>query len=379
MCYLERKKHKAFYRYVLTKNKNGVNEMDQKIKAFIESQIASRLFPGAVVYVKKDSTILLHEAFGKAFHTIDVKREMNKDTLFDIASLTKVVMTTIILKLITDNKFSLHTTIAEVLPAINKRFDNAIGTISVQQLLTHSSGLLDWYPFYTSSENFYDQLEKIVSKNELTKGVRYSDLNFMLVAEIIKETTKLPLQEALNQYLSIPLKLKTMKYGPVRTNNVAATEFGNQIEQNMCKLRNISYSFWRDTSNPICGQVNDGNAHYYFNGVSGHAGLFADAGDLIKIGEVYTNLGQLEGREFISQNLIKQAMTKQVGTRGLGWELTDIYPTGFGHTGFTGTSLWVDSVRKLNVVVLTNRLHTNAPSNINEFRKKLHELIDAEV
>jgi serine-type D-Ala-D-Ala carboxypeptidase len=348
--------------------------MDQKIKALIESQINAELFPGAVVYVKKENNILFHEAFGKAF-----KREMTKDTLFDIASLTKVVMTTIILKLITENKFSLHSTIAELLPAVNKLSDNAIGNISVQQLLTHSSGLIDWYPFYTSSANFYDQLAKIVSLNAKTNGVRYSDLNFMLVGEIIKESTKLPLQEALNLYISIPLKLKTMKYGPVRSNNVAATEFGNQIEQNMCKLQNLFFSNWRDTATPICGQVNDGNAYYYFNGVSGHAGLFANAEELSKIGEIYTNLGQLEGRDFISQTLIKQAMTKQVGTRGLGWELSDIYPTGCGHTGFTGTSLWIDSMRKLTVVVLTNRLYTVAPQNINEFRKKLHELIDAEV
>jgi serine-type D-Ala-D-Ala carboxypeptidase len=374
MCCLERKKLKVFYRYVLVKNKNGVNEMDQKIKVLVESQINAGMFPGAVVYVKKENNILFHEAFGKAF-----KREMTKDTLFDIASLTKVVMTTVILKLITENKFSLHSTIAELLPAVNKLSDNAIGNISVQQLLTHSSGLIDWYPFYTSSANFYDQLAKIVSLNAKTNGVRYSDLNFMLVGEIIKESTKLPLQEALNLYISIPLKLKTMKYGPVRSNNVAATEFGNQIEQNMCKLRNILFSNWRDTAIPICGQVNDGNAYYYFNGVSGHAGLFANAEDLSKIGEIYTNLGQLDGRDFISQTLIKQAMTKQVGTRGLGWELSDIYPTGCGHTGFTGTSLWIDSVRKLTVVVLTNRLYTVAPQNINEFRKKLHELIDAEV
>jgi serine-type D-Ala-D-Ala carboxypeptidase len=379
MCYLERHKPKEFYRYVLANNQNGVNEMDQKIKAFIESQINAGLFPGAIVFVKKDSTILFHEAFGKAFNTNDVKREMTKDTLFDIASLTKVVMTTVILKLITENKFSLHSTVADLLPAVNKRSDDSLGNISVQQLLTHSSGLIDWYPFYTSSANFYDQLAKIVSMNEKTNGVRYSDLNFMLVAEIIKESTKLPLQEALNLYISIPLKLNTMKYGPVRSNNVAATEFGNQIEQNMCKLRNIFFSNWRDPAIPTCGQVNDGNAYYYFNGVSGHAGLFANAEDLSKFGEIYTNLGQLDGRGFISQTLIKQAITKQIGTRGLGWELSDIYPTGCGHTGFTGTSLWIDSVRKLTVVVLTNRLHTVAPQNINEFRKKLHEMIDVEV
>jgi serine-type D-Ala-D-Ala carboxypeptidase len=353
--------------------------MDQKIMAFIESQINAGLFSGAVVYVKKDHTVLFHEAFGKAFNTNGVKRYMNKDTLFDIASLTKVVMTTIILKLITENKFSLHSTVGELLPEVKKRPSDAIGNIPVQQLLTHSSGLLDWYPFYTSSGNFYDQLAKIVSTNEKTEGERYSDLNFMLVAEIIKESTKLSLQEAVNQYIRIPLGLRTMEYGPVHSDNVAATEFGNQIEQNMCKLRNLSFSQWRDKGVPIYGQVNDGNAHYYFDGVSGHAGLFANAEDLSKIGEVYTNMGLLEGKTYISEKLIKQAITRQIGTRGLGWEMSDLYPTGCGHTGFTGTSLWIDSMRKLTVVVLTNRLHTDTPQNINEFRKKLHVMIDAEV
>ncbi|MBE4910558.1 beta-lactamase family protein [Bacillus luteolus] len=350
--------------------------MDEKVKVFIESQIHAGVFPGAVVYVKKDNTVLLHEAYGKALNTKDDKRDMNKDTLFDIASLTKVVITTIILKLISENKFSLHSTVAELLPAVT---DESIGTISLQQLLTHSSGLLDWYPFYSSSEDFYNQLVKIVSTNEKTEGVRYSDLNYMLLAEIVKESTKRSLQEALNQYIRIPLNAKTMSYGPVVSNNVAATEFGNRIEQNMCKERNVSFSGWRDINLPICGQVNDGNAYYYFKGVSGHAGLFADAEDLSKIGEVYTNLGKLDGKEYISQSIVEQAIAKQIGTRGLGWELSDIYPTGCGHTGFTGTSLWIDPVRRLTVVVLTNRLHTDSPQNINAFRRKLHEMIDAAV
>lgn len=353
--------------------------MDEKIKDFIESQINAGMFPGAVVYVKIGSNVLLHEAYGKALNTIDAQRDMSKTTLFDIASLTKVVITTIILKLISENKFSLHSTVGDLLPAVT---DDSIGTISVQQLLTHSSGLLDWYPFYASNADFYSQLAKanIVSTNEKTKGVRYSDLNYMLAAEIIKESTKLSLQEALNQYIRSPLKVNTMTYGPIHSTDIAATEFGNRIEQSMCKQRNVSFSGWRDTNLPICGQVNDGNAYYYFNGVSGHAGLFANAEDLSKIGEVYTNLGQLDGKGYISQTLIKQAINNQVGTRGLGWEMSDMYPNGCGHTGFTGTSLWIDSVRKLTVVILTNRLHTAGnPQNINAFRKKLHEMIDVEI
>ncbi|QOR67045.1 serine hydrolase [Cytobacillus suaedae] len=351
--------------------------MDEKIKVFIESKIDDGLFPGAVVYVKKENTVLLHEASGKAFNTKDIKRDMTKDTLFDIASLTKVVITTIILKLITENKFSLDSTVGDLLPTVS---NGSIGSISVQQLLTHSSGLLDWYPFYTSNEAFYNQLEKIVSTNDKQKGVRYSDINYMLAAEIIKESTKLPIEEAFNQYIRNPLKARTMSYGPVHSDNVAATEFGNRIEQSMCYVRDLLFSGWRDINHPICGQVNDGNAYYYFKGVSGHAGLFASAEDLSKIGEIYTNLGQLDGKDYISTTLIKQAMTKQVGTRGLGWEMSDLYPTGCGHTGFTGTSLWIDPVRRLTVVVLTNRLHTSDnPQNINEFRKKLHEMIDAAV
>ncbi len=350
--------------------------MDEKVKVLIESQIHAGVFPGAVVYVKKDNTVLLHEAFGKALNTKNVKRDMNKDTLFDIASLTKVVITTIILKLISEGKFSLHSTVRNLLPAVS---DDSTGSITVEQLLTHSSGLLDWYPFYTRNIDFYSQLENIVATNEKTTGVQYSDLNYMLLAEIVKESTKRSLQEALNQYIRIPLNAKIMSYGPVVSNNVAATEFGNRIEQSMCKERNLSFSKWRDTDLPICGQVNDGNAYYYFNGVSGHAGLFANAEDLSKIGEVYTNLGQIDSKEYISQTLAEQAITKQVGTRGLGWEMSDLYPSGCGHTGFTGTSLWIVPVRKLTVVVLTNRLHTDAPQNINEFRRKLHELIDKEV
>jgi CubicO group peptidase (beta-lactamase class C family) len=334
-------------------------------------------FPGGVCQIVKDGHCLFLRSYGTASTEHDT-RGMTYSTLFDIASLTKIVTTTIILRLVTIGKLSLEQTVKQSLSPIaaNPILADYFSKVTIQDLLTHRSGLIAWYPFYSGHLNFYDRLRYIVSTTHVSEaGVRYSDLNFMLLGQIIQEATGLTLKQAVHQLIRQPLHMQRMDYGPVDEQDVAATEFGNRTEQRMCLERGLSFDHWRESNKAICGEVNDGNAFYFFQGAAGHAGLFADAEDVSKLGQLYINRGQCNGKHYIDPDLIELSITEQDASRGLGWEFSVIFPEGYGHTGFTGTSLWLVPEKKLTVVTLTNRLHLEEPKNINSFRKELHETI----
>ena len=135
----------------------------------------------------------------------------------------------------------------------------------------------------------------------------------------------------------------------------------------MCAERGIAFAGWRPHE-PVRGQVNDGNAYYYFGGVAGSAGLFATAGAYEKLGRFFLNA---------EASLFVESQKEQEPTRGLGWQVGEMYPEGCGHTGFTGTSLYISRKRNLGVVAFTNRLFfpEENPNNPNEFRSALHRAV----
>ncbi|MCD8510554.1 MAG: beta-lactamase family protein [Bacillus sp. (in: Bacteria)] len=355
--------------------------LEQQIHEYLTGKMNEKLFPGYSCMATKDENLVLKQFGGYA--VMDKAQHVSSDTVYDLASVSKIVTTTMILRLITLNKLSLETSINECLPEIQKRkrLLDTIGNITIYQLLTHSSKILAWYPFYThKGMSFYEILDYLLSsltlpESELTDGVKYSDLNFMLLGEIIKEVTKTSLSDALKLLITEPLSLRSMQYGPIHT-NVAATEFGNQIEQRMVQERGLQFHSWRPDYKPIYGEVNDGNTHYFWEGQAGHAGIFSNIQDIHRIGRLYIEGGGLIGATFISKELIKKSLEKQVGSRGLGWSYSPMFPKGCGHTGFTGPTLWVVPQEKLVVSFLTNRLHVESkPKNINDVRQTLHEKI----
>jgi CubicO group peptidase (beta-lactamase class C family) len=297
--------------------------------------------------------------------------------MYAIASITKIVTTTIIFILATEGKININFNLNKYIPKISEdeKLSKTIGNIYIMQLLTHTSGLISWFPFYTKSEDLYSILKSInctTGSNE----VMYSDLNFILLGEVIKTVTKLSLKEAVVHYIKESLNLKTLGYGPVHSSNVAPTEFGNQIEKQMCNDRGLSFDGWREEGVPIKGEVNDGNAFYYFNGQSGHAGIFSDKYDLAKIAQLYLNGGEVESDRLIRYDLVQTSMKEHCPTRGLGWQFSSIYPDGLGHTGFTGTTLFLIPNKKLVAVTLASRLHEKEPKFLNEFRQELHNSIN---
>lgn len=333
--------------------------MENQLDLIINKYIKEEYFPSAVCHVFNGSKTFYNKAFGN----------VNTDTIFDVASLSKIVTTTEILMLIDEGKINLEGKISTYLPIINKyqTLKERLKHVTIERLLTHNSGIIDWYPFYAEEGTVFDVMDKAIGKYEKFEGTLYSDLNFMLLGEIIKVATGLTLEESLDKYIKEPLSIKNMCYCPKNRTNIAPTSYGNIIEEEMCKERNIQFHNWRSHDEAFVGEVNDGNSYYFFNGVAGHAGIFADVQAYVDLCRYYMTSGS---------ELIKNSMKEHREGRGLGWQVTELYPYGCGHSGFTGTSLWICREKNIAAVIFTNRLYTKGETkNLNNFRKEIHNCI----
>lgn len=333
--------------------------MEKQIDLIIDKYIYEEYFPSAVCYVFNDKETLYNKAFGN----------VNKDTLFDVASLSKIVTSTEILMLINEEKIDLNTKINTYLPIINeyKALKERLTDVTVEQLLTHNSGIVDWYPFYSEKGTVFDVMDKAIGKYEKFEGTLYSDLNFILLSEIIKSVLGVTLEESLEKYIKQPLNMKNIFYNPKDINKIAPTSYGNIIEEKMCKERKIEFKNWRSHDKAFKGDVNDGNAYYFFNGVSGHAGIFADVQAYVELCRYYMTS---------DNELIKLSMNEHREGRGLGWQISESYPFGCGHSGFTGTSVWICKDKNIAAVTFTNRLYTKGETkDLLNFRKEIHNCI----
>ncbi|NCB02548.1 MAG: class A beta-lactamase-related serine hydrolase [Spirochaetia bacterium] len=316
-------------------------------------ELARQSFTTSHLRIEKWGTLLYEKMWESGEH-ID-------NPLFDIASITKLFTTTALLRLITIKVLKEETSIKDILPLYPKSIHN----IRVKELLTHSSGLIPWYPFYVRKEKSIEEiLEEIVEKNPLTPGTVYSDINFILLGKIIESVTNESLQDAFKNLLFIPLQLDETTFHP-NTYRCVPTESGNRIEAAMLRDRNLSFHNFRPLDKAIVGECNDGNCYYYFKGVSGHAGLFSNAKDLHKLLHVYNK----NNNEYLLPSLVHKALTNQKEKRGYGFQLGDNYPHGgVGHTGFTGTYLYLHPQLGYTISILTNRLHSPHPHDIKPYR-----------
>jgi CubicO group peptidase (beta-lactamase class C family) len=343
-------------------------------EAFIKRAIENSYFPGAVVYVEQKGETVYHEGFGYASMFPEM-RLMDKDMIFDLASITKIFTTTLVLKLIDEEKIKLQTKVNEHIPELGE----VAPEVTIEHLLCHTSGFPAWYPFYTQKEDFFTCLTKMKGVTIPDVQVEYSDLNFIILGIIIEKIESATLDHIVIEKLSKPLQMKTIQYRPptFMKHQIVATELGNQIEKQMVRERNLKFERWRTET--IWGEVNDGNSYYYLKGVSGHAGLFANVHDLAKLARIYLQHTNYPGStRYLSSTLINssyQNHTIELGSgRGLGWHLSDTEREGFGHTGFTGTSLWIVPDKQLIMILLTNRLHNEKPKSITAIRNQFHQL-----
>lgn len=340
--------------------------MTSYLTEWIQKEVEKETVPGIVIGIYKKNNQLYENSFG--YSSVYPTREaMTIDTVFDLASLTKVVCTTpLVLKLIGSGEIHLHDRVSLFLPAF-KTDDKE--NITIYHLLTHTSGLRAHHPFYNdSSKDVLTEIGALPLINQVGEEVVYSDLGFITLYYFIEAVTGTSFAEHAKHHLFKPLEMRNTGFFP-QSNNVAATEFDPESKQ------------W------LKGIVHDENARH-LGGVSGHAGLFSTLTDLEAYINMITNDGFFNGKEIIPKPLLQLARTcatsNQKERRGLGWLMKSSGPStcgdlfsesSYGHTGFTGTSLWIDPVNDLQVIVLTNRVHFGRENQILRFRSRLHNLI----
>jgi serine-type D-Ala-D-Ala carboxypeptidase len=345
----------------------GIATADSLINASIGT-----LIPGAVFLVAKDGQVVHERAFGHAqlhdyaMRPMAAPRAMRTSTMFDLASVSKVMATTFAIMLLADRGLiDVDAPVSRYLPDFRGPH---LDSITVRHLLNHSSGLVQWQPLYYHAANGTETY-RVIREMPLAWGVgdarHYSDLGFMLLGYIVERVSGQPLDTFLEQNLYRPLGLRSTTFNPRARGftEFAATEPGNVYERHMVYDSTFGYRYrgdptawngWRQYV--LNGEVDDGNAFYAHGGVAGHAGLFSTAADLHVLLDLLNNRGAHRGRRYIRPAIVDLFLTRDRYQNYLGWQAPRGLPEGsFSHTGFTGTYVLGVPKYKLSVVLLTNR------------------------
>jgi CubicO group peptidase (beta-lactamase class C family) len=348
-------------------NSYQFNEVDGVINKAIEDEA----FPGVVLLLWKDGKTIYEKAYGN--YTYESTSPIVKtNTIFDLASLTKVVATTTAAMICYDrNLFSLNDKVIKYIPefAVNGKEN-----ITIKNLLIHNSGLPAWKRFYGRDLTYDDVINEIYSSElEYKTGEKtvYSDLGVITLGKIIEKVSGKALDVFCKDEIFLPLKMNSTFYNPPDSlkKYCAPTESDN---------------YWRMKT--LQGEVHD-ETSVMLNGAAGHAGLFSTAQDIASLMMVLMNKGKYNDVPFIKQSTI-ELFTKrnsEGSTRALGWDTKSdsgssagkyFSKNSFGHTGYTGTSIWTDPERNLFIVFLTNRVYpTRENTRIQKVRPQLHNAI----
>ena len=363
---------------------------DSAISAFLAERISAGDFPSAVYLVAQEGEPVFLEALGYAV-VQPQKILATVNTIYDLASLTKPLVTGLLgSRLIETGELVLDKTVSHYLHEFER---SNVQAITVRQLLTHSSGLPAWRPLYIGAQGDRDRVLTIIADSQLEykPGTRvvYSDLGFITLGLLLERLTGKQISDLAQSEIFRPLKLKRTFFNPEQSmqTGIAACELGNSHEREACSETSSSqYTSWREEL--IWGQVHDGNA-FFLGGAAGHAGLFGDAADTLVIANEF-----LAGRSQLLKpktcELFLTNMTEGLNeARSVGWQLAAtegstagpaLASNSFGHTGFTGTSCWIDPNNERVFVLLTNRTHAHSLpfTNINSVRRQFHTLaVDA--
>ena len=320
------------------------------LRAVLDRARADSAFPGAFAVVGRAGGVLAQYGVGSLDWSASSRPD--EQTIWDMASLTKVVaMTSAVMQLTEGGQLDLHAPVARYLPEFN---GPAKDRVTVRHLLTHSSGLPAWRPLYKETYTpVAARALAVATPLDTLPGVRmvYSDLGAIILGQIVERLSGERLDEYVTRHVFGPLGMTSTTYRPgtALLPRIAPTEFDS----------------WRQRH--IRGEVHDENA-FGLGGVSGHAGLFSTGHDLARFVRMYLSGGALDGVRLVSPQTIRQFTTVQDSTlsnRALGWETpngsnsagTIMKRPAFGHTGFTGTSIWMDPSRDLFVILLTNRVN----------------------
>jgi CubicO group peptidase (beta-lactamase class C family) len=336
--------------------------------AAIEAAIADHKCPGGVLWLEHNG-VVYEKAYGERSLVPD-REPMTEDTIFDMASLTKVEATTpAVMLLIQRGQVKLDAPVCTYIPEFK---GGGKELVTVRELLTHTSGLP---PDIETTNNWHGWKTAIkmacAVKLDAPPGTlyKYSDINFILLGEIVRRIGKMPLNVFVQKEIYEPLKMTDTGFLPPKS-----------------KLPRIAPTEVVD-GKPWHGIVHDPTARH-MGGVAGHAGLFSTASDLARYARMMLNMGELDGVRIFEPETVKLMTSPQSPPavdvlHGLGWDIDSpyagprgkLFPIGsYGHTGWTGTSLWIDPYSKTFVIFLSNRNHPTEAGSVISLRRKLGTL-----
>jgi CubicO group peptidase (beta-lactamase class C family) len=355
-----------------------------RIETFLRDRITAGDFPGASYLVADGGTILAEGALGRAVVEPEII-PAGLATLYDLASLTKPLSTALLAALLrAEGALRLEDCLAQHLPEWSGGDERDV--ITLHDLLTHRSGLPAWAPLYVHAADRAGRIAWLRRVPLLAApgiGVTYSDLGYILLGFALERTTGRPLEALFAERVTRPLGIADLLFRPVgeERRRIAATEAGNARERQLAGPDGDRYNGWR--SGMIWGEVHDQNA-WTLGGAAGHAGLFGTARAVHALALQFLDRGggllEARDREMFRVN---QTAGSEEG-RSVGFQLAstrgsaaaDVLPgAAFGHTGFTGTSLWIDADRGLVYILLTNRVHPRFREfSMNAVRRDFHRL-----
>jgi uncharacterized protein YbbC (DUF1343 family) len=344
-------------------------EQMSAISGIVEKAMSDNQIPGAVVLVGNQGRVVYREAFGHR-SLAPQQSLMTPDTIFDISSLTKVVATTTaVMQLVEKGKLLLDKPVVKYWPGFKGKGKNKI---TVRQLLTHYSGLRPDLDLNHQWSGRKEVLKLIAAEKPVSPpGTRfiYSDINFIILGELVQRISGQSLDAYCARHIFKALGMKDTGFNPSASakDRIAPTEYSHENRSRM-----------------LHGEVHDPAARR-MGGVAGHAGLFSTADDLSLFARMLLDGGRAGDTRILSPLTVGKMTTPQsppdkTALRGLGWDIDSpfsscrgaLFPVGsFGHTGFTGTSLWIDPKSKSYVIILTSRLHPDGRGDAKPLRSEI--------
>jgi len=356
-----------------------------RLTDLVQTAVDARDFPGAVLLVGRQGRIVYRKAFGLSQRQPE-PRPMQPEMIFDIASMTKPVATaTAVMLLVEQGKLRLEDKVSDFIPEFKpyrKRGANSNGDIRLWHLLTHTSGL----PPYVPAPRIEEKLGSPCSLDALTAAIAviprngppgeafdYSCLGYITLARIVREASGKDLNEYCREHIFMPLQMNDTMFRP---------------PENL-RSRCVPTAFYRGSL--LRGVVHDPLA-YLLGGLSGNAGLFSTGDDLAVFAQMLLNEGIFKGIRILSPLTVERMRSVYPRTefsgRGLGWDLHSPYassggdlfgPAAFGHTGYTGTSMWLDPDTGTFIIFLTNRVHPDDKGEVISWRSKVANVVAASI
>jgi len=346
-----------------------------EIDDVIQQGIADQYMAGSVFLAARSGTIVKEDAYGYAaryldddFTEMENPVEMQTDTIFDLASITKVFTATAAMQLYEQGKFNLDDPVADYIPEFAQ---NGKSDVTIRQLLTHTSGFPAWIPLYQttdSREEAYQEVFATPLDHEPGTHYGYSDLNMITIGALVEQISGKRLDEYIKENITEPLGMTDTMFNPPESlkDRMAATEYQPQTDREI-----------------VWGEVHDENA-WAMDGVAGHAGLFSTAQDLAVFAQMILNNGEYQGTRILKTETVDIMERNELpefpgNAHSLAWELNQDWYMGdlsgrktMGHTGFTGTSIVINPSKETVAILLTNKVHpTREAPSTNPIRQEV--------